>query len=91
VPNLDATEMKVVVIITRLPLTTKRTPPIITLDSLRHRLDTIAAATTTAAEALGDGAALDLPPAVLAELLLEVETLAAVLRRPQHALLVPVA
>jgi hypothetical protein len=29
-----------------------------------------------AAEALGDGAALDLPPSVLAELCLEVETLA---------------
>ena len=47
-----------------------------TTDSLRHHLDTISAATATAAEALGDGAALDLPPSVLAELLLEVETLA---------------
>jgi hypothetical protein len=34
------------------------------------------ASTATAAEALDDGAALDLPPSVLAELLLEVERLA---------------
>jgi hypothetical protein len=47
-----------------------------TLDSLRHHLDTISAATATAVEALGDGAALDLPPSGLAELPLEVETLA---------------
>jgi hypothetical protein len=47
-----------------------------TTDTLRHTLDAISAATATAAEALGDGAALDLPPSVLAELLLEVETLA---------------
>jgi hypothetical protein len=44
-------------------------------DAIRHHLDSIATATTTAAAALGDGAALDLPPSVLAELLLEVETL----------------
>jgi hypothetical protein len=48
-----------------------------TTDTLRHHLDTISASTATAAEALADsGAALDLPPRVLAELLLEVETLA---------------
>jgi hypothetical protein len=47
-----------------------------TLDSLRQHLDTISASTATAAEALADGTALDLPPSVLAELLLEVETLA---------------
>jgi hypothetical protein len=47
-----------------------------TLDTLRHHLDTIAAATATVAEAFAMGAALDLPPSVLVELLLEVETLA---------------
>jgi hypothetical protein len=62
-----------------------------TTDHLRHHLDTIAAATTTAAAALDDGAGLGLPPAVLAELLLEAKTLAADLRRPPHALLAPVA
>jgi hypothetical protein len=47
-----------------------------TTDHLRHHLDTISASATTAAEALFDGAALDLPRSVLAELLLEVGTLA---------------
>jgi hypothetical protein len=47
-----------------------------TTDHLRQRLDAISASTATAAEALGDGAALDLPSSVLAESLLEVEMLA---------------
>jgi hypothetical protein len=42
-----------------------------TTDTLRHHLDTIAAATATAAEALCDGAAIDLSPAVLANRLLD--------------------
>jgi hypothetical protein len=36
--------------------------PLNTTDPLPHHLDTIAAATTTAAAGLGDGAAFDLPP-----------------------------
>jgi hypothetical protein len=47
-----------------------------TTQTLRVHFDTISASTATVAEALGDTAALDLPPSVLAELLLEVETLA---------------
>jgi hypothetical protein len=46
-----------------------------TTATLRQHLDLMAASVTTAAEALADGAALDLPPSVLAELLLEVQTL----------------
>jgi hypothetical protein len=46
-----------------------------TTEAIRRHLDTISASTATAVEALGDGAALDLPPSVLADLLLEVETL----------------
>jgi hypothetical protein len=45
-----------------------------TADLLHARLDALGAAATTAAEAL-DGARLDLSPDILAELLLEVETL----------------
>jgi hypothetical protein len=47
----------------------------IVLDSLRHHLDLLGASATTAAEAL-EGTQLDLPPSVVAELVLEVENLA---------------
>jgi hypothetical protein len=47
-----------------------------TTDLLRARLDALAAAAQTGADALADGPALDLSPEVVAELVLELETLA---------------